>query len=126
MTDEEIEAYRERLNELTKQCLDGKTKEHTILERLQKLAREVGASTRVFYVGGIYSKGGQSDAQTAVLIHNIHQALQTAAMVNMCRTATEGYKTATEASNSARWEFRAMAAIAFLSVVAAWVAALRN
>jgi len=119
MTDEEIEGYRNRLSELTKQCLDGK-QEAKIQKELLKLAREVGASTRVFYV---HTSGRIiNEADTSELIRNIHQALQTASMANMCRTATGGYKMATQASEGARRQFRTTVIIAIISAIAAWIA----
>ena len=131
MTDAEIEEYRKRLNDLTEKCSD-KHPESRISEELKKLAWEVGASTCAFG----HAASGQamtSDANTSELIRNIHQALQTASMVNMCRTATEGYEIATEASKraveasrSASKQFWIVAAIAFFSAVAAWVAAMRT
>ena len=132
MTDQEVEAYRKRLNELTSKCSDGKP-EGKIREELKKLAREVGASTYIFYVDTTYGKGTTALADTSELIRNIHQALQTASMVNMCRTATQGYEIATEASRSATdasrkatIHFWIMTIIACASMVAAWVAAYRN
>lgn len=130
MADTEIEAYRKRLNNLTAQCSDVR-KEEEILSQLQELAREVGASRLSVCV---FSEGAKiNDADTSILIHNIHQALQTASMVNMCRTATQGYEIATEASNravkvskSALKQSWIIAGIAFLSAVAAWIAAMRN
>ncbi len=131
MTDEEIEAYRRQLNELTAQCSEEKP-ESRIYNELKQLARKVGASTCVFWVrpaGGCRS----TDADTSELIRNIHQALQTASMANMCKTAAQGYEMATKASKdasmaskSASKQFWIAAAIAFLSAVAAWVAAFRN
>jgi len=122
MTDEEIEVYRKRLNELTAQCSDDKP-EQKISQALKELAREVGASTCVFFVHPVSgSRTGVAD--TSELIRNIHQALQTASMVNMCKTATEGYEMATKVSRNACINFWIAAAIAFLSAVAAWVAVL--
>ena len=131
MTDAEIEEYRKQLNELTKQCSDKKRESH-IQPQLQELARKVGASTMGVYLTG--STGSSiRDADTSELIRNIHQALQTASMVNMCRTATQGFEIATEASNravkvskSALKQSWIIAGIAFLSAVAAWIAAMRN
>ena len=101
MTDTEIEAYRQRLNDLTLQLRDGKKDENTIRPQLIELAREVGASTKVLYVRFINSSTTSGEADTSELIKNIHQALQTATMVNMCKAATNGYEIATNASNMA-------------------------
>jgi hypothetical protein len=132
MTDKEIEAYRKQLNEFTAQCSEEKP-ENRIYNELKQLARKVGASTCVFYVGGVYGQGKTGVADTSGLIRNIHQALQTASMANMCQTAAQGYEMATKASEgasmaskSASKQFWIAAAIAFLSAVAAWVAAFRN
>jgi len=122
MTDAEIEEYRKRLNDLTQKCSDNHP-ESRISEELKKLAWEVGASTKVFYVGPLSGKGITGDADTSELIRNIHQALQTASMANMCRTATEGYEIATEAGKRASKQFWIFAGIAFLSAVAACISA---
>jgi hypothetical protein len=126
-TDKEIEAYRKRLNDLTAKS-SGKNPESHIKEDLINLAQEVGAST----------VGSTRDSQiitayTWELISNIHQALQTASMSNMCRSAREGYEIATaaskralDASRSASIQFWIAAAIAFLSAVAAWIAAFKS
>ena len=132
MTDIEIEAYRQRLNDLTSQLKEEKKDERTIYPQLIELAREVGASTRVFFVHPV---SGQRtiEADTSELIRNIHQALQTASMANMCSAATKGYEIATNASNmatkairSASIQFWVATGIAFISALAAWIAALRS
>lgn len=115
-TDREIEKYRKRLNELTAKC-SGKNPESQIKQDLINLAREVGASTVNSTLGSQITS-----AYTWELISNIHQALQTASMSNMCRSAREGYKMATKANNRA-WIY---AVIAFLSMIAAWIAAIWN
>ena len=121
MTDEQIEAYRQRLNTLTDQC-SNEDQEKEIRPELQKLARKVGASRLSVCV---FSESAQiKDADTSILIHNIHQALQTASMVNMCRTATQGYETATEASKRASKQFWIFAAIALASALAACISAV--
>ena len=131
-TDQEIEAYRKRLNELTAKCSD-KNPESRIQEELKQLAWEVGASTQVFYVSTTYGHGVTGAADTSELIRNIHQALQTASMVNMCGSAREGYYLATEASNRAAKHFKWLASIAIISTlialgsaIAALIAAVRN
>lgn len=121
MTDQKIEAYRNRLNELTAQCSDKKSEEE-IVRQLQELAREVGASTRTCFVVSNTIRG--TNATTSELIGNIHQALQTASMVNMCKTATQGYEMATEASNRASKRLWIFAAIAFASAMAACISAV--
>jgi len=125
MTDEQIEVYRERLNTLTAKCSDEKP-EKSVRKELQELAREVGASTCVLWIHPTKCLITTTEADTPELIRNIHQALQTASMINMCKTATQGYEMATKARKSASIQFSIFAAIAFLSGVAAWVAAIRN
>ncbi len=125
MTDEEIEAYRKRLNDLTAHCSD-QNPEQRISEDLKQLARTVGSSTRVLWVSPTTGGHTTGDADTSVIIQNIHQALQTASMVNMCKTATGGYEIATKVSRSARIQFWIATGIAFICAVAAWVAAIRN
>ena len=121
MTDTKIEAYRNRINELTTQLSDNK-QEEDIKPHLQKLAREVGASTRNCFVVSNTIRG--ATATTSELIENIHQALQTASMVNMCGTATQGYEMATKASNRASKQFWIFAGITVFSALAAFVSAV--
>ncbi len=118
MTDEEIEQYRRRLTQI-KIELRGKSKREERIDELMDLAMEVGAST-----GRQRLPDGSVDP--IGLVNNIHIALQTASMANMCKTAAQGYEMATKASKSASKQFWIAAAIAFLSAVAAWVAAFRN
>ncbi len=132
MTDTEIETYRQRLNSLTASCTD-KEPEPSIKDELKKLALEVGASTYVLWVHPNRSRVNSTKADTSELIKNIHQALQTASMSNMCGAATKGYAIATEASKSAAKasksasiQFWIAASVALASMVAAWVAAIRN
>ena len=128
MTDKEIEAYRKRLNELTSQGSDDKS-ERKWRPEFKKLAREVGASTCSFWVS--HTSGSKvTDADTSELIRNIHQALQTASMVNMCKTAAQGYEMATKASEdaslaskSASRQFRITAWIGALTASAACLSA---
>lgn len=119
MTDEEIEEHRRRLNELTANCSDVNP-ESRIVEELKKLAREVGASTRV-----LYPDHTTGDAESSEIIRNIHQALQTASMANMCGKAAQSYEIATKVIENASQQFWIMAIIAFLSAVAACVTAMR-
>jgi uncharacterized protein YPO0396 len=126
MTDEQIETYRKRLNDLTAQLKDNQKKEETIRPQLIELAREVGASTQVLYVRFVDSSTRSTEADSSELIKNIHQALQTASMANMCKTATQGYQIATKVSRDACIHYYIATAIAFLSAIAAWYAAIRN
>lgn len=122
MTDEEIEKHRKSLNELTSSSSDSNP-ENKIREDLKKLARKVGASTCVLYTANGHHMTG--DADTSEIMHNIHQALQTASMANMCGKATQGYEIATKAIKSASRQFWIMAIIAIISAVAAFVTAIR-
>lgn len=119
MTDKEIEEHRKNLNELTAKCSDSNPEER-IRNEFKKLAWKVGASTCVLYPD--HTRG---DADTSEIIRNIHQALQTASMANMCGKATQGYEIATKAINRASIQFWIMAIFAFLSAVAAFVTALQ-
>lgn len=121
MTDEEIEKHRKSLNELTSRCSDSNP-ESRVQEELKGLAWQVGASTCVLYVAN--NRHCTADANTSEIVHNIHQALQTASMANMCGKATQGYEIATNAIKSASKQFKIAAAIAFLSAVAACVSAV--
>lgn len=114
MTDEGIEEYRNKLNELTAKCSDSNP-ESRIREELKKLAWQVGASTCVFYTANGHHMTG--DADTSEIIRNIHQALQTASMANMCGKAAQSYEIATKAIENASRQFWIMAIIAFLSAV---------
>ena len=125
MTDEQIEAYRERLNQLTAECSEKKPEEK-IHKKLTELARDVGASTRVLWIHPTRSITKSSVANTSELIRNIHQALQTATMINMCKTATQGYEIATKAIRNAFIYSCIATIIALICAAAAWVAAIRN
>jgi hypothetical protein len=100
MTNKEVDGAKERLVEIQK-IIDkkGRTK------ALQELAKEVGASI-------IMTSSGH-EANEAELTHNIHYALQTVSMINMCKTATKNYEIASRATK-----------IALGSAIAAWVAVL--
>jgi len=109
MTNKEIEEYQKKLQEIIDRPKqpDGNPAKGTKGD-LQELARKVGASTRAVYTG----EGGKQlgyDAGISDLIDNIHTALQTATMVNMCEIAAKNYKIAITA-----------AIIALLSALAAW------
>ena len=67
VTHKEIESYRQRLSELTAEGSDKKA-EQTITGELQKLAREVGASTRMLWIHPTSSSLKTSEADTSELI----------------------------------------------------------
>jgi len=100
MTNKELEKKKRDLREI--QTGDDK-KQRT--ERLQNLAKALGANIKMQSSG--------LEANEAELTYNIHYALQTAAMVNMSKTAARNF-----------WIALVASAIAFLSMVAAWVAVL--
>ena len=107
MTEEEAEEYRQRLIEIVNTSDTKRDK----VEDARNLALEVGAS--------IYTKyyGKDANAAFSQLVANIHNALQTATMINMsrssakmCEIAYRNYKIALIAT-----------IIALGSVVALWV-----
>ena len=124
MTHKEIEQYRKKLIEIIsrKKQPDGNPAKGT-KEDLQELAKRVGASTRAIYTDRVGTPTG-IDACISDLIDNIHTSLQTAAMIDVCKTAAQGYEIATEASRNAIKHYWIAVAIAVLSAVAAWVAVL--
>jgi hypothetical protein len=113
MTDQRIEKCRQRLIDIRRMSDSGDRNKAYI-----ELSAELGASGC-----GKDMTPGERDAE---YIRGINQALQTASIINMCKTAARGYEVAIEASRSASRTFWIMAAIAFLSAVAAWVAAIRT
>jgi hypothetical protein len=80
---------------------------------LQRLALKVGASTQSVFVDAetAYSKG--RPATTSELVYNIHQALQTASMIDACQTVTRNYQITVLAS-----------IVAILGALASWGAIL--
>ena len=117
MTHNEIEVYRQKLIEIRKIDDSGERNKAYI-----GLAAELGASG----CGGDRPPG-ERDAEH---IRSINQALQTATMIDLSKTAAQGYDMAINASRSASKQFCIAATIALLSAVAAWaavvVSALRN
>ncbi len=107
MTDQEIEQKREQLVEI-KKIKDKGEKSKAIIE----LMGEVGAAG----CGGdlLYTE------REALNIASIHQALQTAAMANMCKVASQGHETAVEACDTAKKSGKTMAIIAIIAAFAAW------
>jgi hypothetical protein len=106
MTNEEIEEYRQRLVDIQKMLNPNER-----FTALQALAKEVGASTQGLSMFNDSDRAGVSEGN---LVANIHNALQTATMVNMCKTASKNYKIAITA-----------AIIALLSALAAWAAVVK-
>jgi len=90
MTDDELEKNRLKLVEIERSDNPSQGDKR---KQLDELAETIGASK--------ISTFHQKAATDGELARNIHDALQTASMVNMCKTAAQGYEMATEASKSA-------------------------
>ncbi len=112
MTHRETEEHRKKLAEIINSPSepDGNPAKGTKHD-LRELARKVGASTRAMYVNPASAKPVGYDASISDLIDNIHQALQTATMIDMCKTASRNYVIALIAT-----------IIALGSSVALWIA----
>jgi hypothetical protein len=120
MTRKEIETKKRELTEILKE-----ESARSRLEKLQKLAKEVGASvTRMekiplrhdgtIHAQIVYSNPSNEITETEI-VHNIQVALQTETMIDMCKTASRNFIIALAAS-----------AIALLSTIATWVMALKK
>jgi hypothetical protein len=124
MTHDQIEACRTRMKEtLCKRYQNGKYKPD-VLKELQALADEVGASTLSVSID--MANGGRRFAREAEeweLVANIQQALQTAAMVDMCRMAALNHEGGATVSVGAP---RQTMVIALLAAGAAWLAFIVN
>jgi hypothetical protein len=101
MTHKEIEKYRKQLVEILQgeDAREDKSRQAC----LKELAEKVGASAM--------AKAGMDNAGEAELVDNIHFALQTASMMDMCRTAAKNY-----------WIAFVAALVALASAIAAWTA----
>ena len=97
MASDQIEAHRLKLT----QILANDQNKHNSLKDLSK---KVGASITDRYKG-------HGEASIPQLVDNINQALQTATMIDMCKTANRNYKIALIAT-----------IIALGSAVALWIA----
>jgi hypothetical protein len=116
-TNKEIEQYRRELVQIQIQCdVDQKWKQ------AKELAMKVGASIwRIHPLKDSDIEAPPSgekrreamEATVAEIVHNIHYALQTATMINMCKTANRNFWIAIVAS-----------LVAILSMLAAWTALL--
>jgi hypothetical protein len=99
MTHEEIEAHKNQLIRVGATIRDVQPDNQELLRELQDLAAKVGASP---------AKPAGADGRSWVwatapdLVHNIHQALQTASMIHACRTAAKNHEIAVKAQESAR------------------------
>lgn len=124
MTRNEIEQHRAKLAQILRQN-DAKQK----WEQARDLALEIGTPvwpSNTKDLGQLPQDPGaaqlmrdmwfrdEREAATAEIARNIHLALQTATMIDMCRTA-----------NRNGWVALIASVIAFLSMVAAWLATIR-
>ncbi|MCK5174209.1 MAG: hypothetical protein KAR47_12520 [Planctomycetes bacterium] len=103
MTHRQIERHRRHLVEILQR---EKSPQRT--EALYALAKEVGASTGK-------KRDGEGDIDAVGLVENIHYALQTASMTDMCRTAAKNY-----------WIAFVASLVALVSAAAAWMAVYVN
>jgi len=103
MTHKEIEKYRQRLTEIKINLKGEQNREQRIAELLS-LAMEVGASTG-------WQRSADGGVDPVGLVNNVHMALQTATMINMCKTASRNFIISLLAT-----------IIALGSALAAWVA----
>ena len=113
MTDQEIEACRQKLTEILA------VTDNSTIAKLKKLALKVGASAALPVSFAIDTPG-----RIYGLTHNIHFALQTASMAYMCESATKGYKIAEEATRAGAKSVRMAMWIALASALAAWAAVI--
>jgi hypothetical protein len=102
--EKQIESERSELQKIL--SADEETGART--NKLKELALRVGASTTKLYPG-------HGDASVPELVHNIHQALQTKSVIAALQTSR------TYLSVSI-----ILALIAFFSMVAAWVGAIKD
>ena len=105
MTRKGIEGYRQRLADIQNKP-DAKERSNA----LRELAKKVGASTHGLSMFGDSDREGVAEAN---LVANIHNAPQTATMIDMCKTANRNFIVVLIAM-----------VIALGSVAAAWVAVL--
>lgn len=110
MTGQEIETYRKEISKI----IAIKNARESQLDRAKELAMKVGASMHLWH-----EVGGEKEGNISVVVHNIHFALQTASMANMCEIASKGHKTAIQACKSAKESGKRMAIIAVISLIIA-------
>lgn len=124
----ETESHKEELIKIVSTMRDVKPDNKDFVKALQNLALKVGASP----VSSVMtSSGARWDWATAPeLVHNIHQALQTASMIDACRTAEENVKiaersqqTASKAQQAAFWSMVAAFGAVVVNIVVAYIMA---
>jgi len=113
MTHDQIQKYRLKLTDI----ITGKPPYENTHTSLEELAKEVGASTT-------NKSKGHGKASIPELVDNINDALRTESMIETCRIATENYEIAVTATKATVKNYWIAAAIAILSMLAAWVAVL--
>jgi hypothetical protein len=114
MTRKEIEKKKKELTEILKEGDAG-----VRLEKLQKLAKEVGASvTRMETVAVSHNVDGRiiyGDSSNKIteteIVHNVQVALQVETMIDMCRISARNF-----------WVALVATVIALLAMIAAWAA----
>ncbi|MBW8002827.1 MAG: hypothetical protein FVQ80_12530 [Planctomycetes bacterium] len=104
MASKHIKSYRSKLRSIIEK--NPVSKHRTKL--LRELAVEIGAADTSEF-------GADAASENRIFINNIQLALQTATMIDMCRTASRNF-----------WIAIVAAIIAGLSAVAAWVAVLSS
>ena len=124
MMPHEIEDYRKQLAKILTKKGHGDCMSTNGKEELLDLAEKVGASTHTVYIDVHGQKRVIAGVEISELAYNIHQALQTASMANMCETASRGYDIAVSATTNAKWTAVVAGIVSCLSMVAAWYAAL--
>ncbi len=119
MTHEEIEAMQRKLQDIVEKHTT-QNNAHT-MKVLGELAKKVGASTQTVFPDIIQpGKRISTDAAIPELAHNIHFALQTASMIDACRTAAKNIEFAERAlAGTRRAQFWTI-----IAVVAAIVTAI--
>lgn len=105
MTYDEIEIYRRQLQELIERWRPTEAPVSIDVTKgdFYELARKVGASTRAVFINPQTGLPAGYDASIDDVISNIHQALQTASMVDACRTAAKNHEIAMKAQRNARF-----------------------
>jgi hypothetical protein len=129
MTHEEIETYRQELQDTLEKHEAKTLNDVDTMRALRGLAKKVGASAqRVFFNNTVSgTKPVCDDAAIPELAYNIHFALQTASMIDACRTAAKNHEITVaamkEAAKSQRISKYAMIA-AWIAAIAAWAASI--
>jgi hypothetical protein len=104
MTREEVDKYEQELHDIITR-LRRSPRADADMNEAKKHLRELGAN-----VGASeYAPGGESDASISQFVHSIHQALQTASMIDACRAAAESAELTAESlqlTEQARTETR--------------------